>query len=371
MLRACPGAAAPASCSLRRAPCAASARCRPLVASASLQPGAEASGLNLVLIGGRGCGKSSISRRIASLDTRWCLLSLDALIRYESSGQTVAQIVQAGGWAHFRNLEHTAILKATALPEWALIDAGGGAVVDLAPDGSEVLSDRKVSALRANAMVVYVKRDVRYLLSRLAKKAAASASGIDAGRPTLSASESFEAVMTRRSPMYEAVAHLVVDGCNKDGDPRPKETLAAEILKAYWAKAGEARAMSKGALFRTLDHPTGLHLTPSQARCAPLSTSRGRGWMQSPRCCFRLRHFRRSAVSWCRRACEVVFYHRSTITTVPLSFCSIQSVSAPSCIHSLQSILSLECLRWCPARPCCPVGPEACSCERSWRPQPR
>ena len=47
--------------------------------------------------------------------------------------------------------------KAAALREWALIDAGGGAVVDLLPNGEEVLSARKVAALRRNALVIYIK----------------------------------------------------------------------------------------------------------------------------------------------------------------------------------------------------------------------
>ncbi len=47
--------------------------------------------------------------------------------------------------------------KACAMPEWALIDAGGGAVVDLDAAGQEVLSQRKVDALRHRAVVVYIR----------------------------------------------------------------------------------------------------------------------------------------------------------------------------------------------------------------------
>ena len=203
---------------------------------------------NLVLIGGRGCGKSSISRRIASLDTRWSLLSVDQLIRYEADGATVAEMVAARGWPYFREVEYQALVKATALPEWALIDAGGGAMVDLGPDGvTEQYSERKAQALRRNAVVVFIRRDVRYLQSRLAKKAAASSTGTDAGRPSLSATESFEAVMARRSPWYEKVAHVVIEGCEKDGSPRPKELLTAEVLKAYWSRTDESRHLNKSA----------------------------------------------------------------------------------------------------------------------------
>ena len=56
------------------------------------------------------------------------------------------------------------------MPEGALVDAGGGAVVDLLPDGSgeEVLSARKVIELRRNALVVYIKaRGVTLLIQAL------------------------------------------------------------------------------------------------------------------------------------------------------------------------------------------------------------
>ena len=37
---------------------------------------------NLVLIGGRGCGKSSVAKRLARCNRHFMLFSLDALIRY-------------------------------------------------------------------------------------------------------------------------------------------------------------------------------------------------------------------------------------------------------------------------------------------------
>jgi len=58
-------------------------------------------------------------------------------------------------------LEYETVRKATAMREWALLDAGGGVVVDLVADGeggnAEALSARKVIALRHRALVIYVK----------------------------------------------------------------------------------------------------------------------------------------------------------------------------------------------------------------------
>ncbi|MBW2667188.1 MAG: hypothetical protein JRE13_12930, partial [Deltaproteobacteria bacterium] len=57
---------------------------------------------NLVLMGGRGSGKSSISRRLARLNRGFMLFSLDDLIRYEAEGRGIPEIVDAEGWIGFR-----------------------------------------------------------------------------------------------------------------------------------------------------------------------------------------------------------------------------------------------------------------------------
>lgn len=45
----------------------------------------------------RGCGKSSICRRLILIEKRWSLFSLDTLIQYESQGRSIAQIVADHG----------------------------------------------------------------------------------------------------------------------------------------------------------------------------------------------------------------------------------------------------------------------------------
>ena len=94
------------------------------------------------------------------------------------------------------------------------------------------------------------QRDVRYLESRIAKKAAAAAAAVaaagggvvdgshaDRNRPALDATSGFAAIMARREPWYQAAAHVVVDGCKADGGPRPKEEITADVLRAFWARA--------------------------------------------------------------------------------------------------------------------------------------
>ena len=82
---------------------------------------------NLVVMGGRGSGKSSLCRRAAAVDKRLGLLPLDELIQFEAYGRSVEEIVAERGWPGFRDLEFEVAEKAGSMPGWALVDCGGGA----------------------------------------------------------------------------------------------------------------------------------------------------------------------------------------------------------------------------------------------------
>ena len=160
---------------------------------------------NLILIGGRGCGKSALCRRIMAAEPRFSLYSLDDII-VESSGMSIPRMVQDFGWRHFREVEFEVCKRVALLCDrgWCLIDAGGGVVVDLDDDGDETYSQRKVDTLKRNGLgkIVYLRRDVEYLVTRT--------SG-DRNRPSLSDVRSFEQVMGARAPWYERAADYVVD----------------------------------------------------------------------------------------------------------------------------------------------------------------
>lgn len=211
------------------------------------------------------------------VEKRWNLFPMDTLIQYEEKGKSIAQIVadngamlkgrqtrgtkltlysshdphapgvqktavwlsryfrpsviHSKGWGYFRDLEYEMVAKVSGMPQWALIDAGGGVVVDLDSSGNEVYSERKVAKLRESCAIVYVRvrantllqtpaatgsaclhyavrglnalisdaclvmylcpharcapqRDVSYLKKRIAKKAKAEG-GTDSNRPNL------------------------------------------------------------------------------------------------------------------------------------------------------------------------------------------
>ena len=104
----------------------------------------------MVLIGGRGCGKSSVCRLLRAADKRFTLLNLDEMIA-RKAGTSIPEIVQGKGWVYFRELEFQVCREvagqAVCDGEWLLIDAGGGVVVDLDEEGNEMYSTRKVGGL--------------------------------------------------------------------------------------------------------------------------------------------------------------------------------------------------------------------------------
>jgi shikimate kinase len=179
---------------------------------------------NLALIGGRGCGKSSVAKRLARRNRNFMLFSLDALIRYERGGVTIPQIVEKEGWAAFRELEYEVVRKATAFEGGALVDCGGGVVVDVEAEGREIYSQRKVDALKRTSLVVYLTRDFEYLRSRVEG---------DANRPALSQNEDFISIMQRRDPWYRRAADKVID-C--DGQTKPQ--VADAVLRWYYQQIG-------------------------------------------------------------------------------------------------------------------------------------
>ncbi|MEO2169547.1 MAG: shikimate kinase [bacterium] len=179
---------------------------------------------NLALIGGRGCGKSSIARRVLARDKRFTLWSLDAVISLEAGGKKIPEIVEEQGWHAFRDIEAEVVERLTAFEDWQLLDCGGGIVVDLDDDGNEIFSERKVDALRDNALVIYLKRDLAFLEDRIRN---------DRNRPDLSITASFAEIMERRDPWYRTAAHTVI----KASGMRKNEILDA-VLEAFYAHTG-------------------------------------------------------------------------------------------------------------------------------------
>jgi len=148
--------------------------------------------MNLILIGYRGAGKSSVGRLLTER-LGWDLISTDAEI-VRKAGLPIPDIVQRFGWDHFRNLE-SAVCRELADKDHLIIDTGGGAI----------LRSQNVENLKATGSLVWLTVEVRTIIERI---------GGDTQRPSLTGAKSFtdevEEVLRERQPKYQAAADHIV-----------------------------------------------------------------------------------------------------------------------------------------------------------------
>lgn len=163
--------------------------------------------MNLVLIGYRGTGKSVVAHEAAAA-LGWEVLSLDATL-VERAGMSIPEIVEERGWEGFRDLEEE-IVRSVACLEGFVIDCGGGVIERQANH----------SLLRQVGMVVWLTASPATIVNRIRD---------DDQRPSLTGNRSFvdevEEVLSRRLPLYRAVAHHEV--CT---DGRTIAEVAAQVI---------------------------------------------------------------------------------------------------------------------------------------------
>jgi shikimate kinase len=166
--------------------------------------------MNLVLIGYRGTGKSTVARLLAET-LRMEVVSLDQEI-VRQAGRSINEIVAEHGWPHFRDLE-SAVTMRVCTRDNIIIDAGGGVI----------LREENVQQLRRNGTLFWLRASVPTIVARIER-------GTE--RPALTADKSFteevEEVLRVRTPLYEGAAHhrIDTDGCGP-------EQVAAEVVRLY------------------------------------------------------------------------------------------------------------------------------------------
>lgn len=148
--------------------------------------------MNIVLIGYRGTGKSTVGKVLAGWLGR-TLVSTDAEI-VRRAGQTIPEIVARHGWDYFRDLE-SAVCQELAMRDGLIIDTGGGAI----------LRSQNVDALKKTGKLFWLTASVATIASRI---------GGDTQRPSLTGTKSFveeiQEVLSERTPQYQAAADHVV-----------------------------------------------------------------------------------------------------------------------------------------------------------------
>ena len=171
--------------------------------------------MNLVLIGYRCTGKTTIGRLLAD-KLGWPLVDTDTLIQ-ERAGRSIKEIVAAGGWPEFRRREREVIADVAAADR-QVISAGGGAILD----------DANTRALQAAGKVVLLTAAPEVIWKRMKADPKTLAE-----RPNLTDSGGIAEVahvLEDRRPKYEAARHVAVET-----DRFPPEEAAARILA--WLKA--------------------------------------------------------------------------------------------------------------------------------------
>ena len=166
--------------------------------------------MNIVLIGYRGSGKSSVGKRIAScLDMEF--VDTDDLLQ-NRHGKSISEIVEAHGGEYFRAAEKR-VIEEISLKNHLVIAPGGGAVLDA----------DNVTALRRNGFMIWLKADSQVLLRRMGEDPETIGR-----RPSLTGkglSEEIEEILTYRNPFYKGASAVELDTSEMD-----VEAVAERIL---------------------------------------------------------------------------------------------------------------------------------------------
>ena len=144
--------------------------------------------MNIILIGYRGTGKSTVAKLLAQRLSRK-LLSTDAEVVAQTH-LSIPEIVKQSGWDHFRELE-AAVCRGITNQDGLIVDTGGGVI----------LKDENVEALKLNGVAFWLTAEIETITSRI---------GTDTQRPSLSGTKTFVQeigeVLRDRQPKYQAAA---------------------------------------------------------------------------------------------------------------------------------------------------------------------
>jgi shikimate kinase len=175
--------------------------------------------MNLILMGLRGTGKTSIGRRLAlALQRPFC--DTDELIE-QRLGEPIAQYVSRRGWEAFREIEHQVVCQVARLVD-AVISTGGGALT----------YERNVAVLKARGVLILLAAEPLTLVRRLERSYA---------RPPLTAESGVEAevraLWAERAPLYRQVCdvELCVDAetGDEEADLHGKVVALLDMLRPF------------------------------------------------------------------------------------------------------------------------------------------
>ena len=155
---------------------------------------------NVLLVGLRGCGKSSVASGVAAaLGRQW--VDLDPITCTLLGAKDVKEAWMVSGQRTFREAETNA-LRQVLSEENMVIAAGGG--TPTAPGAAELIRQAQHTAC---VCVVYLRASASTLRDRLTKTDLASRPPIQGDDPI----KEIESLLAERGPLYESLADEIVD----------------------------------------------------------------------------------------------------------------------------------------------------------------
>ena len=159
--------------------------------------------MNIVLIGYRGAGKTTIGRQLAGRMGMEFIDTDDSIV--QRAGKSIREIFAEGGETLFRDLE-SAVIDDLAETDNTVIAAGGGVV----------LRKTNIEKLQANGRIVWLQAPAEVLWKRLQ-----SDTRTPANRPDLTSTGGLEEILRLlqiRAPLYSAAADVALDVTNMSED---------------------------------------------------------------------------------------------------------------------------------------------------------
>lgn len=149
--------------------------------------------MNIVLIGMRGSGKTTVAKLLSKRLGK-AMIEMDEMI-VEKMGLTIPEVVEKYGWNYFRDKE-TEIVEEVIKKDNIIVSTGGGVITRV----------RNVELLKKNGIVFFLKVNIDTLLKRI---------GDDPNRPSLTGKKSrrkdMEEVLKQRETQYYSAADCIID----------------------------------------------------------------------------------------------------------------------------------------------------------------
>ena len=167
--------------------------------------------MNIVLIGFRGTGKSTVGK-ILSKETGWKFISSDDEI--ENNYGKISNLVSDKGWEYFRRLEEDVIGNITK-EDKTIIATGGGVV----------MNSNNVQNLKKNGKFILLTASKENIINRIK----------NSDRPRLTTGtcieEEVDKILNERMPVYLSIADYIIETSSLT----PKD-IAEKIIKMVMNK---------------------------------------------------------------------------------------------------------------------------------------